>query len=461
MTGLVAIVDIGKTRLKLHVLGESGELLEAFELANQVVAGAPYPHFDTNDHWNWLLDTLAGIDSVKDISNIVPVTHGAAAALMDGNQLVLPILDYEYEGVADDDPQYELLRDPFKNSLSPKLPAGLNLGRQLFWQQRHFPEAFSRATALLLYPQYWAWRLSGVMATELTSLGAHTDLWRPEKRNFSALVSRQGWTPLFQPIRHAWQALGRIREDVATRTGLPGHCEVLCGIHDSNASYLRYVKDQTENISVVSTGTWVICMGGAVATSHMDENRDMLANVDAFGRPVPCARFMGGREFAAISEVLGKQAESSLSDAGNYVQQGTMALPSFARTGGPFMDQTGRFVHGNPGSSVDGPTLGSLYCALVTDYCLDLLESRDRIVIEGPFIADEVFTGTLAALRPTQTLCVSSDMTGTVSGAHLLARWEQRQGRPAVEEIAPLDFPGLSRYRDQWRDEVKNLKNTG
>ena len=52
-------------------------------------------------------------------------------------------------------------------------------------------------------------------------LGCHTDLWRPANRDFSTLVSRMGWTALFPPIRHAWQALGTIREDVATRTGLP------------------------------------------------------------------------------------------------------------------------------------------------------------------------------------------------------------------------------------------------
>ena len=452
MTGLVAILDIGKTHIKLHVLDESGELIEAFELANQVVTSGPYPHYDTDSHWDWLLDTLAGFNAVGDISKIVPVTHGAAAALVDETGLVLPVLDYEYEGVASTDTQYELLRDPFEDSLSPKLPLGLNLAHQLHWQQQHFPEAFSRATALLLYPQYWAWRLSGVLATELTSLGAHSDLWRPEKKDFSSLVSRMSWTRLIPPIQPAWQVLGTIRQDVAVRTGLSANCEILCGIHDSNASYLRYIKDQSESISVVSTGTWVICMGGSISTRQLDEQRDMLANVDVFGQPVPCARFMGGREFAVISETLGKQAGSSLENVRNYVQQGTMALPSFAQTGGPFMNQTGQFVYGSQGSSVDGPTLGSLYCALVTDYCLDLLDARDRIVIEGPFIKDKVFTGTLAALRPEQEICVSSDMTGTVSGACLLANWEVQQQRPASGQITAMDLPGIFRYRDQWRN---------
>ena len=28
-----------------------------------------------------------------------------------------------------------------------------------------------------MYPQYWAYRLTGVLANEVTSLGCHTDLW--------------------------------------------------------------------------------------------------------------------------------------------------------------------------------------------------------------------------------------------------------------------------------------------
>ncbi len=41
-------------------------------------------------------------------------------------------------------------------------------------------ELFSRAAHTLLYPQFWAWRLSGVMASEVTSLGCHSDLWLPQ-----------------------------------------------------------------------------------------------------------------------------------------------------------------------------------------------------------------------------------------------------------------------------------------
>ncbi|NJN38893.1 MAG: hypothetical protein HC790_09445, partial [Acaryochloridaceae cyanobacterium CSU_3_4] len=58
----------------------------------------------------------------------------------------------------------------------------------------------------------------------------------------------------------------------------------------------------------MSTGTWVIVLGVGGALEGLEAPRDTLANVDAFGRPVPSARFMGGREYDVIA---GSQAPAS------------------------------------------------------------------------------------------------------------------------------------------------------
>ena len=52
-------------------------------------------------------------------------------------------MDYEFSGVDEIEPDYAPLRPPFSQSFSPALPAGLNLARQLFWQQRRLGEAFA------------------------------------------------------------------------------------------------------------------------------------------------------------------------------------------------------------------------------------------------------------------------------------------------------------------------------
>src|SRR5262249_35149120 len=148
--------------------------------------------------------------------------------------------------------------------------------------------------SILLYPQYWAWRLSGVMASEITSLGCHSDLWRPREGDFSSLARSQGWVELLPPRRAAGDSLGTISSSVAKLTGLDLGCVVLCGIHDSNASYLchRAGRADDEHFAVVSTGTWTVVMAHGTELNHLQENRDMLANIDAYGSPVATARFM-------------------------------------------------------------------------------------------------------------------------------------------------------------------------
>src|SRR5690606_5976472 len=139
-------------------------------------------------------------------------------------------------------------------------PMGLNLGAQLFWLQQSFPEAFGKARAVLTYPQFWSFRLTGVLASEVTSLGCHTDLWNPEANDFSTLVDVMGWRRLYPPRRAASDILGAVLPPVAECTGLDAEAPVLCGIHDSNASLLPHLLSRTPPFAVISTGTWVVAM---------------------------------------------------------------------------------------------------------------------------------------------------------------------------------------------------------
>ena len=36
-----------------------------------------------------------------------------------------------------------------------------------------------RADAILSYPQFWGWRLTGAKVSEVSYFGCHSHLWRP------------------------------------------------------------------------------------------------------------------------------------------------------------------------------------------------------------------------------------------------------------------------------------------
>jgi L-fuculokinase len=165
------VIDIGKTNAKLTLIDADGITIAEQRCANTILDDGPYPHHDTERLWAWMLATFRTFAGLAKVGAIVPVTHGATAALVDEYGLVLPVLDYESKLPEQINEAYAKARPPFSETYSPKLPAGLNLGRQLAWQADLFKAGFGRAAFILMYPQYWAWRLSGVAASEVTSLG--------------------------------------------------------------------------------------------------------------------------------------------------------------------------------------------------------------------------------------------------------------------------------------------------
>lgn len=441
MADALIVLDIGKTNAKLALIDADGTLLAEQRRPNAVRTDGPYAHLDTDGLWDWLLATCRAFAALAHVSAIVPVTHGATAALVDDTGLVLPVLDYEAElpGVDYTGPSYD-------ETLSPRLPAGLNLGRQIAWLQARFPREFARARHILMYPQYWAWRLCGAAASEATSLGCHTDLWNPRTQAYSSLVDRMEWTALMPPLAPAHAVLGTLRPGIAAATGLPDDCDVLCGIHDSNASLLRYLG-RAEG-TVLSTGTWMIAAAFGTALDGLRERADMLANTNALGQPVACMRFMGGREFG---ELAGAQTATCGFDAiERLVAQGTLALPCFAATGGPFAGRTGSIEGPPPADAQERYALATLYCVLMTDYCLDALGAAGPLAVEGSFTANPWFGPLLAALRPQQPVSYSDDASGTTCGGWML-RYRDAAPPGTSTAIAPCAPAGLEAYRARWR----------
>lgn len=448
---LVCVLDVGKTTAKLTLIDPAqGREVWGARRVNEVVPGPQLRELDVAGIERWVLETLRQAPGRERIAAIVPIAHGAAAVLVDEGGEVLAAPDYEdtrFDEVAD---EYAALRDSFSQTFSPQLPQGLNLGRQIYYLQQRRPELFARAAHLLLYPQYWAWRLCGVMASEVTSLGTHTDLWRPHDRVFSALARRQGWARLLPPMRNATEKLGPVRESVAAAAGLPAGCQVTCGIHDSNASYLRFLMDrEREAFTVVSSGTWTIVMANRGDLHRLREDRDMLANVNVFGAPVATARYMGGREYEAIAQ----GSETPTLDALLFVlAQKPMAIPPLA-SGGPYVGGRGRLEGVDALSSSQRAALATLYSALMTALLIESLGTAGEIFIDGPMARNPLFPGLLAACVPAGTVRLYPEGAGTRVAAHLAGLPASSPAAPL--SVPPLRIPGLLEYQSNWRHRLE------
>ena len=443
----IAVIDIGKTNAKVVVVdAASGREIAVRKTANTVLPGPPYPHFDIDSLWAFILATLKDFAAEPGFDALSITTHGASGVLLDTHgELALPVLDYEHLYPQEVQAAYAALRPDFVKTSSPLLSGGLNWGAQLHFQKHTFPESFCRVETILTYPQYWAYRLTGVASNEATSLGCHTDLWLPFEGTYSPLVDRLGIRTLMAPIRSAFDELGPVRPAIAQEIGLVSPIPVYCGIHDSNASLLPHLIGLGTPCTVVSTGTWVISFGVGARPQHLDAARDTLVNVDANGSPVPSARYMGGREWDQLTRDLPSTTKEEDWGALRSVIDGNiMLLPSVVRDTGPFPNCVARWTE-EPGSPTERRVAASLYQALMTMTCLDLIASSGPIVVEGPFASNPIYLAALHTLsgRP---LFASEATTGTAIGAALLTGIRLDVPMHAVDNT----IEGLQTYAQRW-----------
>jgi len=450
----IAVIDIGKTNAKLALV----DLASLTEIAvitrpNRVIPGPPWPHFDTEGHWAFILDGLARFHRDHGVDAISITTHGASIVLLDGRgALAAPILDYEHTGPQATAAAYDAIRPDFAETGSPRLANGLNVGAQLHWQFTTDPGLHGRTAHIIPYPQFWAHRLCGVLAADVSSIGCHTDLWRAREAAFSSLVDTLGIADKMVAPRPSGDILGPILPEVARRTGLPVNTPVVCGIHDSNASLYPHLLTQRAPFSVISTGTWVIAMTMPSGDAPvLDPARDTLLNVNAFGQVVPSARFMGGREFELIQGQHPFGATAT--DQAHVLKEEIMLLPAVVQDAGPFQGRmTGwNGPEPNPGSGQRAVAL-SFYLALMSDACLRLTAARGPVLIEGPFARNAHYLAMLAAATGGPVLTTRS-ATGTSIGAALL--YGEGAGlAPLLPVALPDSLGALKHYADAWRRRV-------
>jgi sugar (pentulose or hexulose) kinase len=424
----VVVVDVGKTLSKASLWTPDAVLVARRDRPNQRVQGPGYLALDAAGIEDWLASTLTEFGQLAPVVAIVPVAHGAALAVVRDGRLLLPPMDYENPIPAAERSRYDAGRDSFAATGSPALPDGLNIGAQLHWLETLHPQSLRPGSVVLPWAQYWAWRLSGVAASEVTSLGCHTDLWLPKSGRLSALAERRGWADLLAPLRRASDCLGTLSSEWVARTGLRASVEIYCGLHDSNAALLAargFPELRDGESTVLSTGTWFVAMRSPAVPIDADslpETRDCLMNVDALGKLVPSARFMGGREIETLTRIDARRVDVAtdqptlVAAVPKVLAEGSCVLPTFAAGCGPFPHARGRWVHRPTDDSLIRAAV-SLYAALVADVSLELIGARSQLVIEGRFAQAQVFVRALATLRPQMAIHIADAENDVSYGA--------------------------------------------
>jgi sugar (pentulose or hexulose) kinase len=256
--------------------------------------------------------------------------------------------------------------------------------------------------------------------------------------------------------------LGAFTKEWATRTGLPQDVFVYCGIHDSNAALLAarsHHELREGDLTVLSTGTWFVAMrslaqGAPFSSAVLPLGRDVLVNVDVQGRPVPSARFMGGREIHLLTALASRQIDipadqpAILGAAAEVISKDIKAIPTLVPGCGPYPTANGGWT-AKPNDPLQLRAAVSLYAALMSDAMIELIGARRNLLIEGRFAGAVLFVRALATLRPDLKVYTALSNTDVAQGAlKLVCPGETLKN--LLHEVAPLDVD-LAAYRTSWR----------
>jgi sugar (pentulose or hexulose) kinase len=457
----IVVVDVGYTNTKTILFSPDLKIVAERKIASVHREGPDYKIIDAEPVFSFLRTALVELDAILPVDVIVPSAHGACVAMLDADgSLAMPVMDYASQPPSEIIAAYKKIEPPFNEVYCTLLPMALTHGLQLYWQHHINPLKFSEVTTILPWIQFIAFGLSGVLASEISSMACQSQLIDVNTTQASTLAVSQGWAQHFAPLRKAWDRLGPLHMSYRG-TEFRGRAQVLTGVHDSSANYLRYLAAGLENFTLLSTGTWIISFNSSAEVSKLDHTKDTNTNTDVFGRKVACSRFFGGKELEVLSQgAAGELANLALVQ--QLISMGVFALPSFTDSGGPYpgTGNKGRVVGGVINSPEQRASLAALYCAMMVSAQLDAVDCRDQIVVDGPFAKHDVFLAILAQLRNGQQLFASDLRDGTAAGAACLALMETGH-LPKIElslsQVKASVLEDLERYHSDWKKRAAHV----
>jgi len=447
---LNVVLDIGKTNVKLIFLKNDKVVKEYKTKQKNEKFKNSIKTLKSRKIIDWLIKKLKKESRKNTLENFVCTTHGCSLAFIDFNDKeIIACTDYEYNF---DKYKKEFLKvqPRFSTSFTPLLEGGLNTGLQIFYLCKRFPKVLNKTKYILSYPQYVAWKLSKNYSTEITYLGCHSFLWNFKKNQYSNLLKKLSVEKKFPPIKKAWDSIGHF-------TLNNNKINILNGVHDSNASYLYFLKSNLKNFTLVSTGTWYIILNQQTNIRKLKPNYDMLCGIDVFGKSVPTMRFMGGREYEFLCNKL-KISKKNFKISKIAIQD-NLILPSFA-SGGPFKINSSNLEALLSLNNDERYSLICIYISFVLNFVLEQMNSKNTLILDGPLTKNNYIMNILASIRNNQKTFKNKKEIGTGLGASVLFNMK-KQNKLSLSAVKPTKKYNLSNIYKLWVNKIKkeNLFN--
>lgn len=292
-----AVLDIGKTNKKLFLFDENYRIvLENSGQFPETTDEDGDPCEDVSLLTEWVIKSLQNVLALDeyDVKAINFSTYGASFVHVgeDGTP-VAPLYNYLK-------PYPEALKKQFydtyggeqefsRKTASPIL-GSLNSGMIIYRLKYENPELFSQIKYSLHLPQYVASLVSGQFASDITSIGCHTNLWDFDLNEYHAWVTQEQVMEKLAPTQPG---------DMVTTQSMNGQERLVgVGLHDSSSALIPYLVSFQEPFVLISTGTWCISLNPFNHTPLTNEELqyDCLCYMQYNGKPVKASRLFAGYE---------------------------------------------------------------------------------------------------------------------------------------------------------------------
>ena len=411
---------------------------------------------------------MSHLSKKYNLKHFISAGHGSGIVFvgedfdLNDDGTTLPMIDYEQSIPADIEKSYEKICGDFYDRGSKIMGSASHAARQMLWAETVEPHKFKKSKWVLGVAQYWAWRLSGVAVSEVTSLGAQSHLWNTLEKNWSKIVYKKNWHKLLPPVKQTFSCLGKIREKLVKNYNLPRDMLVYVGGHDSSINFYRYQAAGLKNICAISTGTWIVAMADNVTLNLIKESLSMTINSDVSGEIVGGSLAQGGREYEILSNANSKDFRVDIPSLIKIIKQQTIAIPSFGNYDGPFPGSAnrGKIFGPIPKNQKEKHALAVLYTALLTFTCAEKFGNNRDLILDGSYLRDTVFAQIVAKLCDKRKTYFDNETYGIASGAALLCFHGKILPKLNLNTPQTIQqFPDLSNYKKKWKKLItKNMK---
>lgn len=464
----IAIFDIGKTNKKLIVFDDDlNPLFEDKAQIGEIVRNGILCD-DAERIVAWVKNSFQNAMRKYDIKALSITTHGATVTYLREGRLNFPIVSYNHDiNESIRRMFYEEFGDPFSLYAitgTPPWSRLLNVGIQIYWFKKSYPEKFAETDTILFFPQYLTYELSGIKSCEVTSAGCHTYLFDFSKRWWSFIAEKLEVDQRSPDFTEVWRPIGKLTINGSEVTITPG-------IHDSNASILPYIARGQEFI-FASTGTWCVFMNpySGFNPKKEDLEQNILYYADSFGRPVKSLIFPGGYEHDHYVKLIRDRfGVSPLGIPPNLqlLEDILKRKKDFVTPG--LIEKSGRFPYSKPGIIGDlfykdpesAYHILNLSLAIQSYAAVESIsEGRNiDVIVQGGFANNMIYLTILSALLPDRRILRSGFSETTGLGAALCAKCAKEDLEPKdievnipVEEIPKpdIDQDKLSQYLEEF-----------